>query len=147
MNQSKVGHRCRKMALPFALLAALTLTSPSSPAQEGGDFERMTSMLSLMNGFYALMASVHEAARDPELAALIQMHEIQEIYKNRGELREVIPIFKGVLAKSKNPTIRAMAYMKLADTMKKLGETDRAITLLESGLQESIQRAADMQKQ
>ena len=36
-------------------------------------------MLSLMNGFYGLMESVHEAARDPEMAALIQMHEIQEI--------------------------------------------------------------------
>ena len=147
MSQSKVGHRCRKMALPFALLAALTMASPSSSAQQGGDFDRMTSMLSLMNGFYGLMESVHEAARDPEMTALIQMHEIQEIYKNRGELREVIPIFEGVLAKSKNPTIRAMAYMKLADTMKKLGETDTAIALLESGLQESLQRAANMQEQ
>ena len=147
MNQSKVGNRCRKVAFPFALLAALTLASPASSAQEGGDFNRMTNMLSLMNGFYELMASVHEAARDPEMTALIQMHEIQEIYKNRGELREVIPMFKGVLAKSKNPTIRAMAYMKLANTMKKLGETDKAIALLESGLEESIQRAANMRKQ
>jgi len=146
MKQSDFTIRLRKAALPITLMATLALASPSSVAEENTDFERMTSMLSLMSGFYGLMASVHEAARDPEMAALIQMHEIQEIYKNRGELREVIPIFKGVLAKSNNPTIRAMAYMKLADTMKKLGETDRAIALLESGLQESIERAANMPK-
>jgi hypothetical protein len=133
--------------IPLTLFTALTLTSTTSPAQEGADFERMTSMLSLMSGFYGLMASVHEAARDPEMSALIQMHELQEIYKNRGELRRVIPIYEGVLAKSENPTIRAMAYMKLADTMKKLGETDRAIALLESGLEESIERAARLAKQ
>lgn len=142
MKQSETSKRCTKIALSMAFLAALSVASPVSPAQETGDLERMTSMLSVMNQFYALMGEVHEAARDPEMTALIQMHEIQEIYKNRGELREVIPIFKGVLAKSRNPTIRAMAYMKLADTMKKLGETDRAIALLESGLQESIERAA-----
>lgn len=147
MNQSDFTIRCRKAVLPITILAAVTLTSPSSVAQESADYERMTSMLSLMSGFYGLMASVHEAARDPEMAALIQMHEIQEIYKNRGELREVIPVLKGVLAKSENPTIRAMAYMKLADTMKKLGETDQAIALLESGLQESIERAAKMPRQ
>ncbi len=147
MKQSEFSNRFRKVALPFAFLAALFLVSPSSPAQESGDLERMTTMLSVMNEFYGLMESVHEAARDPEMAALIQMHELQEIYKSRGELREVIPIFKGVLAKSKNPTIRAMAYMKLADTMKKLGETGRAIALLESGLQESIERAAEMDKE
>lgn len=142
MKQSDFSNRCRKAALPLTFLAALVLVSPSSSAQQGADLERMTNMLSVMNEFYGLMGSVHEAARDPEMAALIQMHELQEIYKNRGELREVIPIFNDVLAKSKNPTIRAMAYMKLADTMKKLGETDRAIALLESGLQESIERAA-----
>jgi hypothetical protein len=146
MKQSDFSTRCRKAALPITFLAALVLAPPSSSAQEGIDLERMTNMLSVMNEFYGLMASVHEAARDPEMAALIQMHELQEIYKNRGELREVIPIFKGVLAKSSNPTIRAMAYMKLADTMKKLGETDRAISLLESGLQESIERAAELEK-
>jgi hypothetical protein len=31
--------------------------------------------------------------------------------------------------------------------MKKLGETDRAIALLESGLQESIDRAAKMERE
>ena len=142
MKQSEFSNRRAKVALPIAFLAALFLISPSSQAQDASDLERMNNMLSVMNEFYGLMSSVHEAARDPEMAALIQMHEIQEIYKNRGELREVIPIFKGVLAKSRNPTIRTMAYMKLADTMKKLGETDRAISLLESGLQESIERAA-----
>ena len=40
-----------------------------------------------------------------------------------------------------------MAYVKLAGTMKKLGETDRAIALLESGLQESIERAAKMERE
>jgi hypothetical protein len=99
-------------------------------------------MLSVMNGFYGLMESVHAAAEDPTKAALIQMHEIQEIYKKRGELRKVIPVYKDVLAKSDNPTIRAVAYMKLADTMKKLGETNEAIEVLREGLAESIQRAA-----
>lgn len=139
--------RCRKAMIPVTLFTALTLTSTSALTQEETDFERMTSMLSLMNGFYGLMASVHEAARDPEMSALIQMHELQEIYKKRGELRKVIPVYEGVLAKSENPTIRAMAYMKLADTMKKLGETDRAIALLERGLEESIDRAARLDTQ
>lgn len=142
MKQSDISKRFGKAALPIAFLAALFLASPSARTQDMSDLERMNNMLSVMNEFYGLMESVHEAARNPEMAALIQMHEIQEIYKNRGELREVIPIFKGVLAKSTNPAIRTMAYMKLADTMKKLGETDRAISLLESGLQESIERAA-----
>lgn len=144
MKTLEITHRCRKAILPVMLMGSLSLASPASLAQDGSDLERMTSMLSVMDSFYGLMTSVHEAASDPEMTALIQMHEIQEIYKNRGELREVIPIFKNVLAKSKNPTIRAMAYMKLADTMKKLGENDRAIALLESGLQESIERADDM---
>lgn len=142
MNQSDFTGRCGKAVVPIALLAALLFGSPPARAQDVTELERMTNMLSVMNQFYGLMSSVHEAARDPEMAALIQMHEIQEIYKNRGQLREVIPIFKNVLAKSQNPTIRTMAYMKLADTMKKLGETDRAISLLEAGLQESIERAA-----
>ena len=141
MKQSDINKRYAKAVLPIAFLATLLLGSPTSLAQDTSDLERMNNMLSVMNEFYGLMESVHEAASNPEMAALIQMHELQEIYKNRGELREVIPIFKSVLAKSRNPTIRTMAYMKLADTMKKLGETDRAISLLESGLQESIDRA------
>lgn len=127
-----------------ALLAlVMLLTSYPGRAQQQPDFDQMSSMLTLMQNFYGLMASVHDMAADPQKAALLQMHEIEEIYKKRGEIDKVIPVYREVLASTKDPTIRAMAYMKLADVLKKTGRGNQSIEVLREALKESLARARE----
>ena len=127
-----------KLAWALTLLAALLMAAPSARAQQSPDLEQMSSMLSVMGGFFNLMAAVHEMASNPETAALLQMHEIEEIYKNQGKLADAIPVYEEVLKRTTNPTVRAMAYMRLADAMKKLGRTTESVDVLKRALDESL---------
>ena len=134
-RRARRGVRCAALAL--FLLAPLPLGAQSVP-----DFDRMSGMLSLMQSFYTLMDQVHGMVESPQKAALLQMHEIEEIYKKSGEHARVIPVYRGVLERTDDPVIRALAYMKLADVLKKTGKSEESIEVLREALNESLARAA-----
>lgn len=133
--------RSRKRLGAITLVLCL-LVPASGMAQSLPDLDRMSSMLTLMQSFYALMDRVHAMAESPQKSALLQMHEIEEIYKKRGEHQKAVPVYRDVLAKTHDPVVRALAYMKLADVLKQTGQQDAAIEVLREALDESLARAA-----
>ena len=112
----------------------------SLPSYADDSIDQMTSMVNLMDNFYDLMDSIYEMNSDSEKAALLQMHEIAEIYKERGQPEKAVDVYKDVLQKSKNPTVRNIAYHRMADVLKESGQLDQAVNVLNEALNETLRQ-------
>ena len=73
-----------------------------------------------------------------EKAAILQMHEIQESFKRRGNLAGVIAVYEDVLTKTDNATIRNVAYLKLAETLAATGRSEESANVLMRALEENL---------
>ena len=127
----------RSLIYSSTFLALLGFSSASRAADE---FETMSKMVNLMDSFFELMDSVYSMNADNEKAALLQMHEIEEIYKEQGQHKQAIRVYEQVLQRSKNPTIRNIAYHRMADVMKENGDLNGAVNILNQALEESLKR-------
>jgi len=126
----------RFIAAPvFALFLS---TATAVKAQD--DFEAMASMVNLMESFLDLMNSVHDMNADNEKALLLQMHAIEEIYKEQGRHGEAVAVYRKVLDNSRNSTVRNMAYHRMADVLKESGDRKAAIEVLEAAMAESLEK-------
>lgn len=126
-----------KLIIPFAFLLTLAL-SPVTQAED--DIEAMSGMVNLMESFFELMDSVYAMNADAEKAALLQMHEIEEIYKQQGQHKKAVAIYQEVLKRSNNPTMRNIAYHRMADVLKESGDLSAAVDILNKALDESLKR-------
>lgn len=131
----------RLTTLIGALLIVVCLTITPAKAQSADEIDRLTSFLTLINDYFAVIESTHSINDDPEKAAILQMQKIQEVFEERGEKARSVNVFKNVLAQSRNQTIRNGAYLLLGDTLKETGRHDEAIEMLEAALAENIKAA------
>ena len=132
-------NRSRGKELLIALFfVAILSTSPVARAEE--NFEAMARMVNLMDSFFGLMDSVYEMNADNEKAVLLQMHAIEEIYKKQGKHKEAVTMYRRVLDNSKNPTVRNMAYHRMADVLKESGDLETSIEVLNAALTETLKR-------
>ncbi len=129
--------RSPKVLISFMFVFLLG-SSVSLKAEE--DFESMAKMVNLMDSFFGLMDSVYDMNADNEKAALLQMHEIEEIYKNQGKHKEAVSVYQQVLKKSSNSTVRNIAYHRMADVLKESGDLDGAIKVLNDALAETLEK-------
>ena len=125
--------------LAVSLLSTSILIIPAT-VRSADEFESMSKMVNLMDSFFGLMDSVYEMNADEEKAALLQMHEIEEIYKQQGKHQNAVQVYEQVLQKSKNPTIRNIAYHRMADVLKESGNLDAAVNTLNKALNENLKR-------
>ena len=102
--------------------------------------ERLRSLLGLMQDFMTVINAVHDMAKSPEKAAIHQMHEIEEIHKTRKQPELAIKLFRSVLEKTDNQTIRNAAYMRIGDLLKNSGQADKAVQAYEQALMENISK-------
>ena len=116
-------------------LLSLAVLSPNSYAK---DLSEVEGFVDLMNKFFILMDSMYSAASNPEHAALIQMNSLEDIYKERGNLADMVPVYRDAIEKSKNPVVRRIAHMRLADALKETGNTKEAIEVLRRSIDETI---------
>ena len=123
------------MAVVFSIFMS---SSPLLHAQE--DFEAMAGMVNLMDGFLGLMDSVYEMNADNEKAILLQMHALEEIYKEQGQHAEAVKMYRRVLDNSKNATVRNMAYHRMADVLKESGDMQTAVEVLNAAMAETLKR-------
>jgi len=119
-------------------LVSLSLLSTNSYAEDLGEIE---NFVDLMNKFFILMDSMYVAASNPEHAALIQMNSLEDIYKESDDLAAMVPVYRDAIEKSKNPVVRRIAHMRLADTLKETGKTKEAIEVLRRSIDETITNA------
>ena len=140
MQQSNPS-RQRNYGLRRIVGAILITGSLQSGTVMADEFTEMTRMVGLMQNFFGLMESVYDNASNPERAALLQMNTMEDIYKERGQHAEMIPVYRKMLSETKQPTIRRIIYMRLADTLKETGRPDEAIKLLEEALRETVEHA------
>lgn len=125
----------------FALAGAIALVVSAGPAP-ADEIEDMSRFVGLMGGFFDLMGSMYEAAENPAHSALIQMNTLEDIYKERGEHARIIDVYRQVLTEARNPVVRRIAYLRLADALKETGQSAEAVTVLQQSLQETV-KAAD----
>ena len=123
----------------IALVFVLFL-STSAVVKAEDDFEGMAKMVNLMDSFFGLMDSIYEMNSNNEKAALLQMHEIEDIYKDQGQPKKAVAVYKKVLKKSSNSTIRNIAYSRMADVLKESGDLDGAINVLNDALEETLDK-------
>ncbi len=132
----------RLSVIAVGLIASTLLVFASSAqAQSKSDIEMMNGFLTLISNYLAIIEETHAVSDNPEMAAILQMQKIQEVYEERGEKAKSIDILKSVLNETDNPAIRNGAYFLLGDTLKETGRHEEAIQLLQQGLAENIKRA------
>ena len=124
----------------FAVLVLAMMLGTSSVVKAQDEFEAMASMVNLMESFMDLMDSVYEMNADDEKAVLLQMHSIEEIYKEQGRHKDAVSVYRKILNDSRNPTVRNMAYTRMADVLKESGDRQGAIEVLEAALAETLKR-------
>ena len=117
-----------------------TFLSTSTVAKAEEDFAAMTSMVNLMDSFFGLMNSVYDMNADNEKAVLLQMHAIEEIYKDQGRHQDAVAVYENVLKKSNNSTVRNIAYHRMADVLKESGDLDAAVEILSDALEETLKK-------
>jgi len=125
-----------------AILQLMPLQVCASPlAGNTEQVERMRNLLGLMQDFINVVDAVHEMASDSEKAAIHQMHEIEEIHKKRKQPEMAIKLFRSILQKTDNQTIRNAAYMRIGDLLKNTGRPEMAIQAYEKALMENISQS------
>ncbi len=129
----------RIAAILLFILPLVPLQVSAAPAAGSSEqVERMRNFLGLMQDFINVVDAVHSMADNPEKAAIHQMHEIEEIHKKRKEPELAIELFRRILDKTDNQTIRNAAYMRLGDLLKNTGQSDKAVQEYEKALIENI---------
>jgi len=139
-----LAHKYNKTIIATCFLALLQLSptqvSAAPSAGKPEQVERMRDFLGLMKDFINIIESIHALADNPEKAAIHQMHEIEEIHKNRKQPELAIELFESILKKTDNQTIRNATYMRLGDLLKKTGQSGKAVKVFEKALMENIQK-------
>ena len=130
--------------IALGTLASLLLAfAPAANAQTADDLRTMQTFLDIMDSYFGIIESTYEISSSAEKAAIFQLQKIQEVYEERGEKARSIDVFRDVLKRTKNSTIRNAIYMLMSDTLKDAGRSDEAIELLRQGLSENIAAAGD----
>ena len=132
----------RIIAIIFiAILQLNPLQVSAAPSANNTEqVERLRSLLGLMQDFMTVIDAVHDMAKNPEKAAIHQMHEIEEIQKKRKQPELAIKLFRSILEKTDNQTIRNAAYMRIGDLLKKTGNPETAVQTYEKALMENIRK-------
>ena len=125
------------------LTTVMLALAPAANAQSADDLRTMQTFLDIMDSYFGIIESTYEISSDVEKSAIFQLQKIQEVYEERGEKARSIDVFRDVLTKTDNPTIRNAVYMLISDTLKETGRTDEAIQILQQGLNENIAAAAN----
>ena len=124
-----------------ASIIVLTLLSGMPAVSLAEDFGEIERFVDLMNKFFLLMDSMYVAASNPEHATLIQMNSLEDIYKEKGDLAAMVPVYRDIVQKSENPVVRRMARMRLADALKETGQSSAAIEVLRESIDDTIDEA------
>ena len=125
-------------AIAMAFLISVTVAPVSTAA---ADINQMSQFVGLMQNFFVLMDSMYEAASNPEHAALLQMNSLEDLYKASGNLREMVVVYRDIIEKSTNPTVRRLERMRLADALKETGQMTEAIEVLKHAINETVEQA------
>ena len=131
-----------------AATVALVIAVPSpgadaraaEPRRDAAQVAEMRNMLNLMQQFFGIIESVHGIASDPKKAAILQMFEIEEIYKQRGERARAVDVFRTVLKETTDPTVRNATTMMLSDALKETGQADEAVAVLKDALMSNLRK-------
>lgn len=136
-TQAKYSMRKRSHAIAAAVLLACLTAVPA----QAEDLDEMSRFVDLMQNFFVLMDSMYAAASNPEHAALLQMNSLEDMYKESGNLREMVAVYRDIVNKSTNPTVRRLARMRLADALKETGQMSEAISVLKEAIDETVKES------
>ena len=121
----------------LALFTMLMFAAPVHAAPED-NIEQMSARLNLLNQYFEIVTSVYNVAHDPERAAVLNLQQLEDAYKKQNKPGEITKMYQGILDKSRNQTLRNVAYMKLAEISKRGGRDKEQTGLLKKALAENM---------
>lgn len=77
-------------------------------------------------------------AADPSMQALRDLVALECLYRREGKSEQIEALYRDVLAKTRQPLLRSVAYRRLARLAWRKGEHEEAEELLKSSLQENL---------
>lgn len=81
-------------------------------------------------------------ARNPAVrSSLIDMRRIDRLYTQSGRAKDLPAFYQELLAKTQNPMLRNVIYLRLARLESAPSNTDKAIATLRQSLDENLKRA------
>ena len=122
----------------FAPLILVSLLGAGPVSAQELELEQMRQFMGVMEGYYAIIDSVHQVASDPEKSAILQLQKIEEIYKERGDRAEAIAVMREVVERTDSPTVRNAAAVMLADALNETGRASDAVAVLREALEANL---------
>jgi predicted negative regulator of RcsB-dependent stress response len=110
-----------------SLVGAAALAHPGpSHGQRRGPMGRRAAML--------------RALEDPALATIVNLRALERIYRHEGRADDVEALYRDVLAKTDNATVRNFANLRLARIAMRGKDAKAAQETLQRNLQENLAR-------
>ncbi|MEL6477500.1 MAG: hypothetical protein AAFR17_09240 [Pseudomonadota bacterium] len=122
------------------LIATLMATSSTfaMPAAAEDQDEEHAAHLELFEGYLEISEKYLDLAKRKDAAVFFAIEGIAEIYENRGQAAEAIPILKAALeTHAEDQAIRNVIRFKLRDLYRETEQSDLALAELQSVIDEN----------
>lgn len=131
--------RLIKIIPVLVLFAVAPVTNAMDKNTELESIEIYSAWSKLVKDSYKIVHGTRDISKDPELAVILQLQKIGDIYREKGDSQKLIETLEYVLKKSNNRAVRNAAYHLLSDRLRDLGEHEKALEMLKKGLEENLQ--------
>ena len=126
------------------VVLGIVASSPSPVhADDELDLQQIRSFVLLMQDYMTLLDQMYEVAADPAHAAVFQLQRIKDINEEQRRGDQSVRLYRDVLARSGDPTIRNATRNLLAQVLQDQGRRDEAVQVLREGLEENLERLED----
>jgi hypothetical protein len=88
---------------------------------------------------------LHPAAGGPPQEVIHTLIQIEQLYRQQGRGKDVVPLYLDVLGRTKDPMVRRFAYDAIVRAQLQPADVDKALATLKQSLDESLTRLNQMQ--
>ncbi|MCI0507515.1 MAG: hypothetical protein L0Z73_15580 [Gammaproteobacteria bacterium] len=135
-----------KMTLILVLMFVAIAPSAiiAAPLEEEGEsaesVDRMQLRLKMLDRYLQVVESVHSIADDPEKSVVLQLQQLEDMYRKQRNPQKIITMYQDVLKNTSNQTVRNAASIKLSHLLQRAGRESEAEELTRKSLDENLKR-------
>jgi tetratricopeptide (TPR) repeat protein len=142
MNKNSLSKMTLILALMFAAMFPLALiAAPLEGENESAEsVDRMQMRLKMLEHYLKVVESVHSIADDPEKSVVLQLQQLEDMYRKQRNPQKIISMYQDILKNTSNQTVRNAASIKLAHLLQRAGRDSEAEELTRKSLDENLKR-------
>lgn len=131
--------------LPLVLTLAGAGLASTATALEAADASKasggleINSRIATLTAFIEAVDSVYAIASDPDKAAILELHQLEDVY--RGNEEAFVALLQEVARQAPTAAVRNVAYVKLSELYKKQGDRLAAAEVLKTALRKNMEEA------